>query len=116
MLSKRNRLTSQEVEAVLQKGQSISISLPKGQRSLISAKFIASKGHFRAVAIAPKSVAKSAVVRNRLRRAVYRAIASFPTPKKGATTVFFVRSIPKGPLTPAFAEEIGIFLGKISLL
>ncbi|HEV8677442.1 MAG TPA: hypothetical protein VN701_01265 [Candidatus Paceibacterota bacterium] len=116
MLPKRSRLTSSEVEEVLKKGISLSIPAQKNQKSLISAKFVASKGHFRAVAIAPKSVAKSAVVRNRLRRAVYRAIASFPTPKKGGTAVFFVRSIPKGPLTPAFAEEIGIFLGKISLL
>jgi RNase P protein component len=114
MLKKSSRLTSQEVNLVLEKGQSINLFLPKGQKPLISAKFLAKSGPFKAAAIAPKAVAKSAVVRNRLRRAVYRAIAGLPAPKKGGIAVFFVRSIPKTPLTPAFAEEISIFLQKIS--
>jgi len=116
MLPKASRLTSQEVDEVLKKGRSLAISTKNGKNSLISAKFLATPGHFRAAAVAPKTVAKSAVVRNRLRRAVYRAIAASPTPKKGGIAVFFVRSIPKPPLTPAFAEEIGIFLDKISVL
>jgi RNase P protein component len=116
MLKKSSRLTSTEVEEALKKGHSIVISLPKAQKSLISAKFLAKPGIFKAAAVAPKSVAKSAVVRNRLRRAVYRAIAGFPTPQRGGIAVFFVRSIPKAPLTAAFSEEISIFLDKISVL
>ena len=114
MLPKSSRLSSREVEEVLKKGVSLHISPQKGRNSLISARFLATGGSFKAAAVAPKAVAKSAVVRNRLRRAVYRAIAGFPVPKRQGTAVFFVRSIPKGPLTPAFAQEIGPFLEKIS--
>lgn len=108
------RLTSSEVEEVLKKSTSVFISTPKGQKSLISLKFLAASGKFRAAAIAPKSVAKSAVVRNRVRRALYRALASFPTPKTPGLAVFFVRKLPSAPLTPAFAEEVGPLLIKIS--
>lgn len=114
MLPKRARLTSSEVDEVLTKGISIYAPLPKGQKGLISAKFLAIPGSFKSAAVAPKSLAKSAVERNRLRRAVYSAISSLPTPKKPGHMVFFVRSIPKTPLVPAFTEEISIFLQKIS--
>lgn len=114
MLAKAARLTSGDVQEVLSKGRSIYIPLPAGQKGLISAKFLAMPGRFRAAAIAPKSVAKGAAVRNKLRRAVYRAIASLPTPKNPGIAVFFVRNIPKEPLTPAFAKEISIFFEKIS--
>ncbi len=114
MLPKASRLTSSQVAQVLKNGTSVFISPPKGRNSLISAKFLAIPGGFKTAAIAPKSVAKSAVSRNRLRRAVYRAIAGFPTPKMSGHMVFFVRSIPKSPLTPAFGPEISIFLQKIS--
>lgn len=114
MLPKNSRLTTSEVAEVLAKGSSIYISLPKGQRGLISAKFLPKSGGFKSAAVAPKSLAKSAVERNRLRRAIYRAISSLPAPQKGGFAVFFVRSIPNGPLTPAFDEEISIFLDKIS--
>ena len=114
MLPKRARLTTKDVDMVLKNGRSIAISLANSKNSHISARFLAIPGTFRAAAVAPKSVAKSAVVRNRLRRAVYRAIAGLPAPKQGGIAVFFVRKIPKEPLTPAFAEEISIFLQKIS--
>lgn len=114
MLAKSRRLTSSEVEEVLSKGVSIRIPLEVGKKSLISVKFLAKSGSFKAVAVAPKSVVKSAVVRNRLRRAIYRALASLPSPKKGGTAVFFVRAIPKKPLTPAFLGEIEAALQRIS--
>jgi RNase P protein component len=114
MLPKNSRLTTSEVQEVLSRGTSVFISLPKGQKGLISAKFLPKSGGFKSAAVAPKSLAKSAVERNRLRRSVYRAILSLPTPKKAGLMVFFVRNIPKTPLTPAFAEEISIFLDKIS--
>jgi ribonuclease P protein component len=113
MLKKSARLTRQDVEEVLKYGRSVSILTPKGQKSLISAKFLAKPGTFRAAAVAPKAVAKSAVVRNKLRRAVYRAIANLPAPKNPGIAVFFVRAIPKSPLTPAFEEEIQAFLARI---
>jgi RNase P protein component len=114
MLAKKARLTSREVEEVLTKGRSLAVSPKKGQKTLISLKFLATPGRFQAAAIAPKSVAKSAVVRNSLRRAVYRAVASLPAPKISGKAVFFVRSIPKKPFTPAFAEEVEALLQKIS--
>ncbi len=99
---------------MLEKGQTIYIPLPKGQKALISAKFLAIPGPFRAAAIAPKSVAKRAVERNKLRRAVYRAIAGLPSPTKGGIALFFVKNIPPKLLTPAFAEEIALIFEKIS--
>ena len=114
MLSKGKRLTSHDVDAVLERGVSLYIPTEKGQKTLISAKFLAIPGGFRAAAVAPKSVAKSAVVRNRLRRAVYRAIAGIPAPKRSGIAIFFVRSIPKEPLTPAFAEEIRVIFAKLA--
>ncbi len=114
MLAKKARLTSAEVEEVLKRGTPVFIPTPKGQKSLISLKFLAVPGKFRMAAIAPKSVAKSAVVRNRLRRALYRALASFPTPKTPGMAVFFVRKLPSSLLTPAFAAEVGPLLIKIS--
>jgi ribonuclease P protein component len=114
MLAKKARLTSSEVEEVLKQGRSFSIPPKNGGKSLILLKFLAKNGGFKAAAIAPKSVAKGAVERNRLRRALYRALAGFPTPKTSGCAVFFVRAIPKGLLTPAFAEEIGPLLQKIT--
>lgn len=116
MLSKASRLTSGDVEEVLSWGISLSPLAPKGKKSLISARFFAKPGPFRAAIIVPKATAKSAVMRNRLRRAAYRALTALPRPKKGGLAVFFVRSVPDGPLTPAFGREIGIFLDKISVL
>lgn len=113
MLAKSNRLTSAEVSEVLSKGRSLFVPASKSQKSLISAKFLAGSGHFKVAAIAPKSVAKGAVERNRLRRAVYRAVASLELPKKPGTTVVFVRNIPKGPLSPAFAEELQALFAKL---
>jgi RNase P protein component len=114
MLPKAARLTSKEVEEVLKKGSPVHISLPKGQKSLISARFLRASGGFRAAAAAPKSLVKSAVMRNRLRRAVYGALASLPSPKKSGMAVFFVRGVPKKPMTRAFAAEIALFIEKIS--
>ncbi|MES2007211.1 MAG: ribonuclease P protein component [Patescibacteria group bacterium] len=113
MLKKSSRLSSRDVEEVLKKGISLNVSPLKGRNSPISAKFLKVPGTFRAAAVAPKSIAKSAVVRNRLRRAVYRAIAGLPTPKTPGIAVFFVRSIPNMALTPAFAREIALILEKI---
>jgi ribonuclease P protein component len=113
MLPKARRLTSEEVEEVLKKGTPLHTPPQKGSKSLVSAKFLAKGTVFKAVAIVPKTVAKRATERNRLRRAVYRAIASLPIPKKPGVATFFVRSIPKPPLSPAFAEEIKSIVSKL---
>lgn len=114
MLPKGARLTSGEVQEVLSRGTSVYIPAQKGQKSLISLKFLAKTGGFKSSAVAPKSVAKSAVERNRLRRAVYNAILSFPSPRASGYAVFFIRSIPEKPLSRALKPEIGALLEKIS--
>lgn len=77
--------------------------------SLLSLKYSAGPKPLRAAVVVSKKVAKKAVERNRLRRAVYRALA--PLTFKG-DAVIFVQKIPKDPLTPAFLEELMLLLGK----
>jgi len=67
----------------------------------------------RAAVVVQKSIATRAVERNRLRRAVYRALSTLPTPT-GARVVFFVQKIPVTPLARAFATEAQGLLKKIS--
>lgn len=92
----------------------MSVQPEKGQKTLISAKFIPIAGVFKVAVITPKSVARSAVERNRLRRAVYRAVMSLPVQKNQGIVVFFVRSIPEKPLTTAFVPWVRAVFDKIS--
>jgi RNase P protein component len=109
MLPKKRRLTSAEVALV--------IAMGKSQRSgVLSLKYVANKGFFKAAVVAPKSVAKRAVDRNRLRRALYRAISDL-SPQEMAVlstsmAVFFIRSVPT-PLLPTLREDIRSILTKI---
>lgn len=109
MLPKKRRLSSAEVREVLARGKSI-------RGSVLSAKYVENKGPFRASAVASKAVAKRAVDRNRLRRALYQALATLPPGLAGALSntkiVFFIRSVPD-PLTPALREDIKGIIGKI---
>lgn len=77
--------------------------------SLLSAKYIASKAPLRAAVVVSKKVAKKAVDRNRLRRAVYRALASV---SGTGDIVVFVQKVPQGHLAPAFSEELVLLLQK----
>ncbi len=99
MLSKDRRLRSAEVREVIASGRSV-----RGG-AFLSARYLSAKGGLRAAAVVPKAVAKSAPVRNRLRRAVYRALGELPRSTEG-TLVFFVRKIPPPPLAPALRLEI----------
>jgi ribonuclease P protein component len=109
MLPKKRRLSSAEVREVLARGKSV-------RGSVISLKYVVNKGIFRAGVVAPKSVAKRAVDRNRLRRALYQALATLPTAKTQQLShimaIFFIRSIPS-PLTPALRDDISGILSKI---
>ena len=104
MLPKRSRLKSDEVQAVLSRGIAVASPGAKGKKSLISMKFLALPGPFKSAVVAPKSLVKSAVGRNRVRRAVYRAVAETPPPHRTGHAIRLVREIPKSPLTPAYAE------------
>lgn len=103
MLPKKGRLTAEQVKNVLAQGRSV-------RTPLLSAKHIRGEGPVRVSAVVPKKVAKGAVERNRIRRALYRALLSFDV--QGASVVF-VQKIPEGPLTPAFAQDLVVLAGKL---
>ncbi len=103
MLPKPRRLTAEEVQNVLTAGRS-------ARSTLLSAKYVANTGPLRVSAVVSKKVAKRAVERNRLRRALYRALADVDM--KG-TAVVFVQKVPEGALTPAFREDLLVLAGKL---
>ncbi|MES2203123.1 MAG: ribonuclease P protein component [Patescibacteria group bacterium] len=80
MLPKQARLTAEEVREVLTKGRS-------ARASSVSAKFVPAPTGKAAIVVSTK-VAKTAVVRNTLRRRGYKAL---PTPLPRASVVFFIQ-------------------------
>lgn len=109
MLAKRVRLTTAEVSEVLARGQSV-------RGGLLSMKFITHTGPGRAAVVAPKSLARKATQRNRLRRAVYSALSTLPTTSsmRGIQAVFFVRNTPPSPMVSILRHELELMLKKIS--
>ena len=98
MLPKRQRLTAAEVREILTSGRSV-------RSGTLSAKFISSKERKAAVVVSTK-VAKSAVVRNKLRRAAYDALR--PVLPAGKSAVFFL-------LKPALdKDELTALCSKLS--
>ncbi|OGC88740.1 hypothetical protein A2419_03185 [Candidatus Adlerbacteria bacterium RIFOXYC1_FULL_48_26] len=100
MLPKRRRLSAREVKDVLAAGRS-------RRASLLSAKYVTGSNVLRASAVVSKKVAKKAVERNRLRRALYRALTAY---KGTGTAVIFIQKVPAGPLTPAFLNDLVVLL------
>lgn len=71
MLPKKNRADKKAVERIFQEGSFIN-------SSLLTFKFLVNQGNQRKISfIAPKSVAKLAVQRNKLRRAGYSALKKY---------------------------------------
>ena len=66
MLSKASRLTAAEVREILRVGRSV-------RSASLSAKYVSGPGAKAAVVVSSK-VAKTAVLRNKLRRAAYRTL------------------------------------------
>ena len=100
MLRRNLRLRSEEVREVLAKGR------PLRGKGLLSARMLkTSASGLRAAAVVSKSVAKSAVARNRLRRAVYRVLREAPKDPHGMF-VFFLRATPTSPMAPKLKDEI----------
>src|SRR5690242_19869690 len=66
MLSKKHRLTTSEVRAILQRGRSV-------RSQTLSAKFVPAASS-KAAVVVKTSITKSAVARNRLRRSAYDAL------------------------------------------
>lgn len=100
MLPKRRRLSAREVKEVLSRGQ-------RRRTSLLSAQYIAGTNPLRASAVVSSKVAKKATERNRLRRALYRALETY---QGTGTAVIFIQKIPPAPLAPAFAKDLVVLL------
>jgi ribonuclease P protein component len=106
MLPKRRRLSAAEVSEVIKHGRSV-------RGTLVSIKYVAKQGFFRAAVVAPKAVARKAVERNRLRRALYAALEGLPKDSfQGLTAVFFIRAIPPSPMAPALRHELSLLAKK----
>ena len=102
MLKKTRRLRAAEVARISRSGKNY-----RGR--FLSAKALPGPdGTMRIAAAVSKSVARKAVERNHLRRALYRAIAGLPSPvlPAGHHIVFFVRISPKESPSASFAEDI----------
>ena len=104
MLPKRRRLSAEEVRNIIAGGRSARVSL-------LSVKYVANTKPLRAAAVVSKKISKKAVIRNRLRRAIYRALSSL---EAHGDIVIFVQKVPEGALTPAFSAELVVLLSKLS--
>lgn len=98
MLSKRARLTTAEVKKVLDSG--------RGKRAtLLGIKTLPHSGTFKCAVVISKKIAKTAVARNRVRRAVYEALRKTSLPVSGHA-ILFVQAVPKEKLSEAFTIEL----------
>jgi ribonuclease P protein component len=98
MLSKKSRIGRRGLEEVLRAGKSF-------RTSYFSIKYLYSESALQCAVVLSKKIAKKAVERNRVRRAVYRALAPHTSKRKGRMVVF-VQNIPQGTLTPLFADDL----------
>jgi len=109
MLPKKRRLNAAQVREIITSGKSV-------RGGAVSLKYVVKQGYFGVAVVVPKSVARLAVARNTIRRAVYRAVSS--SIGEGALiphnlmVVFFVRAIPS-PLSPAYTQEVVALLTKL---
>jgi ribonuclease P protein component len=72
---------------------------------MLSIKELASPGPFRCAVVISKKIAKTAVARNRARRALYRALKTTSLPRTGHA-ILFVQSVPRTDLSGVFASEL----------
>ncbi|MDE2213106.1 MAG: ribonuclease P protein component [Patescibacteria group bacterium] len=103
MLKRSSRLRAGEVAVVVRQGKAL-------RARFLSAKILNhGSATIRAAAVVPKSVAKTAVARNRMRRALYRAFAThIPSSAKGFDIVFFLRTLPSD--TTLIAQDVETIL------
>lgn len=98
MTPKGRRLRADEVREVLARGRS-----KRGK--FCSLKVLPTTTPFRCAVVISKKVAKTAVLRNRVRRAAYRALARASHPPTGHA-ILFVQSVPQADLTAVFQSEL----------
>lgn len=106
MLSRRRRLRASEVAEVVAYGRSV-------RGGHLSLKFLKKNEPLRIAVVVPKSLAKKANVRNRLRRAAYDSLAHEILLSRTGRAIFFVRSVPQDPLRRSFREEALTLLAQI---
>jgi ribonuclease P protein component len=100
MLPKSRRLVAAEVREVLRKGRS-------NRATFLSFKCISGPEFLRVAVVVPKSVAKKATERNRIRRAVYRALS--PLSGTGLGVVFVQKTLPQ-PIVQTLKSELSLLL------
>ena len=98
MLAKARRLSAKQVQAVLRSGL-------RARSPLLSCRFVgAREGESAFAAVVPLRIAGAVVKRNKLRRALYDAIASAPKPPVKA--VVMLEKNPTGELAPSLRADI----------
>ena len=107
MLKKRLRLRAAEVEEILKGGRSV-------RSAHMQLKLLSGQEPLRSAAVVAKSLVRKASARNTLRRAIYRAIASTPSPSARGKALFFLRIIPKEASNAIIKEEVSFLLSKIT--
>jgi len=105
MLARKSRIGTKGLGEVFRLG--VSLRTP-----FLSLKYQYSPTPLLCAVVVSKKIAKKAVERNRIRRAVYRALTPLRLGKSG-TLVVFVQKVPSDPLTPAFTSELCAVWGKI---
>ena len=106
MLPRTARIGTQGLKEVISTGKSL-------RTIFLSIKYLSSGESLQCAVVVSKKVAKGAVERNCIRRAVYRALAVHKS-GKGGKMVVFVQKTPKGPLEPAFTEDLASVWGKVA--
>lgn len=106
MLPRKSRIGKKGLAEVLRVGKTL-------RTTFFSIKYAPSKISLQSAVVVSKKTAKSAVVRNRLRRAAYRALAPHISQKSGRM-VLFVQKVPPAPLTPAFALDLAPVWEKVT--
>ena len=99
MIKKRMRLRAAEVKETMKMGRLY-------RSAGVSVKFFPEKGAFRAAVVVSKSIARGAVERNRIRRALYRSLPHTSLPHGRA--VFFIQKTPTN-----LAQEVTSLLTKL---
>jgi len=98
MLAKTRRLRAAEVREVLARARG------RGGDTL-SVKLLPTTSSFRCAVVVSKKIARTAVLRNKVRRAVYRALANTSLPTTGHA-ILFVQAIPKENFTSVFSSDL----------
>jgi len=73
-------------------------------------KYLQKKEPLRLAVVVPKSLARKANLRNKLRRAAYDSFPADALASRTGRAIFFVRSIPKEPLRTIFRQESAALL------